>query len=269
MDGFRHQTIPVKAGNLSVWSRGGTGVTVIAWPSIFYDQTMYAGLARQLGNPMIVIAGPGHGASTVVEQHLSITDLAKAVVEVADMITPFEPFAMIGTSWGSLIAAELASKGHSRLRAVALFNAPWKRESAASIADRAITLMTRFMPRSGLFRRGVASSFFAGTTLADNRQLVDSFLDQASFANPGLHAAVRSVLVTRHRDPDTDLAAISVPALVVSGEHDRLYTADVAQERASRIPSGEFRIMKGTAHVSAAEDPETAALLVEELLERI
>lgn len=175
---------------------------------------------------------------------------------------------MIGTSWGSLIATELAAAGDPRLRAVILFNAPWKREGKAGFSDHAVSVMARFIPGSQVFRGGVARSFFTKRTRQTKPDLVAKFMAQQSFTNPGLYRAVRSVLIDRHAIPAAKPEEVGVPALVLAGELDSLYSPAVAREVAGQMPRGRFELMPGTAHISAAEAPAEAARLVRAFLDQ-
>lgn len=265
---YQLQHVETRAGRLAVWTRDGTGLPLLLWPSILFDHSLYDEMVAELPNPVAIIDGPGHGLSPVDPANLGIASLAQAAGEIAARLFARQEFAMIGTSWGSLIAAELAAAGHPLLRAVILFNAPWKTESRADISDHVVSAMARVIPGSRVFRNGVARSFFAKTTLQTKPDLVAKFMAQQSFTNPGLYRAVRSVLIERHALPAAGPQDIGVPALVLAGEHDSLYLPTIAREMAGQMPRGSFELMPGTAHISAAEAPVAAARLVRGFLDQ-
>ena len=239
------------------------------WPSILHDRTLYEGLVGEIANPVAVLDGPGHGHSGLNLEGLDGSSLARSAELVAQAAFGAQPFVMVGTSWGALVAAELAARPGNGLLGAVLFNAPWTAHPHASIGDRMIALMARFLPQSTMFRRGVARSFFAPETHSEQPELIAAFLSQDTFANPGLAVAVRSVLVDRHRVPAPDPADLTIPIAVASGALDQLYSVDVAQDRANRMPRATHHVVPGTAHITAAEDPVSAAGIVNGLLKRI
>ena len=266
---MRDIAIETPAGRLSGTMREGEGMPLLLWPSIFHDRSLYDGLIGQLANPVVVIDGPGHGASGINPGGLDGPSLARSAGMVASAAFGPRPFVMVGTSWGALVAAELAASQDRLLAGVVLFNPPWTAHPRASLGDRMIALMAHVMPTAMVFRKGVARSFFAPATHSENPGMIAAFLAQATFANPGLAVAVRSVLVDRHRQPMPDPARILVPVAVVSGELDQLYSADIARDMAGRMPSGTHETVAATAHVTAAEDPAASAGIVKRLLARI
>ncbi|MNC86416.1 Alpha/beta hydrolase family protein [compost metagenome] len=59
-----------------------------------------------------------------------------------------------------------------------------------------------------------------------------------------------------------DLRAIDVPALVMTGEHTRLYYRLIARQVAATIPGARAAQLPGAAHMTIVERPlEAAALL--------
>ncbi|MBB6227922.1 pimeloyl-ACP methyl ester carboxylesterase [Polymorphobacter multimanifer] len=94
-----------------------------------------------------------------------------------------------------------------------------------------------------------------------------------SIAGPGISAEVRAALLASHSalDPVTylatleavtafsdfpPLAGISVPVLVMAGEHDPIATPAFASGMAAAIPGARFEMIAGAGHVSNLEAPE-------------
>ena len=265
MPGFIERFIQTPSGRLLVRVRAGEGMPILLWPSIFHDHRLYDGLAGQLANPLAVIDGPGHGASDIEPSGLHGEALGRSALIIAQAAFGDSRFVYTGTSWGALAGVELAALQPESLAGLALFNAPWKEPSRASLSDRAIVLAARWMGNSSLFKRGVARSFFAQDTWKDRPDVIDAFMAQ-DFSRPSLHQAVRSVLVDRHDLPAAAPELVRVPALIVSGEFDRLYSPEIARQMAARMPHAEHAMMPGTAHISIAERPELAAALLHRLI---
>lgn len=60
------------------------------------------------------------------------------------------------------------------------------------------------------------------------------------------------------------VADVTIPVLVVRGEHDALITDDMAQSTADAFPQGAFRRLDGVGHSVMVEDPERFLALVQE-----
>jgi pimeloyl-ACP methyl ester carboxylesterase len=52
------------------------------------------------------------------------------------------------------------------------------------------------------------------------------------------------------------LPRVTVPALVIVGEHDRVTPPDAAVELAGALPRGELTILRGAGHIAMLERPE-------------
>lgn len=266
---MRSEFVDTPSGRLHLRVRDGQGMPLLLWPSIFYDHTLYLPLVERCANPAVIVDGPGHGRSTVDPSGLGLPALAATAAQLAHHTFGKMPFVMVGTSWGSQVALALAEAHDPLLAGAVLFNPPWTGRERPSLGDRAIMAMSAAMPRTALFRNGVARSFFAPSTQRDNPRLVADFVDQQGFANPGLSTAVRSVLTGNRAGPSDAARAVDIPMLVVAGAEDRLYTPKTLQEQARRIGRSEFAIVNDSAHITAAEQPDRAAALLAAFIERI
>jgi pimeloyl-ACP methyl ester carboxylesterase len=52
------------------------------------------------------------------------------------------------------------------------------------------------------------------------------------------------------------LARIAVPAIVITGESDRIVDAEYGRAYAAAIPGAKFELLAGTGHVPQIETPE-------------
>jgi pimeloyl-ACP methyl ester carboxylesterase len=74
----------------------------------------------------------------------------------------------------------------------------------------------------------------------------------------------------KHRgDATKDLAAISVPTVVVVGEDDAASPVDVAREMYERIPGSELAVLPHAGHLSNLEAPDAFNAAVARLLARV
>ena len=80
-----------------------------------------------------------------------------------------------------------------------------------------------------------------------------------------IEAALRAL---RDRPAQTDLLpSISVPAMVIVGEHDALTPPAVAEAMTRGIPHAMLRVIPGAGHLSNMEQPRQVNAAIAELLD--
>lgn len=196
---------------------------------------------------------PGHGQSPVAEGALSLTELAGAVVALADSLN-IATFDYAGVSVSGAIALELAHHFPDRVRnAVVICSAaflggpaPWR--------DR-IALITAHGMDAQL--DGLAERWFSPTTIATKPALVAEFLDMVASANPEGYAQICHAIGTFDARPY--LASITVPTLVISGDLDEGTPPSAGKVIADTVPSARQVVIADAAHQAAAEHPQELA----------
>ncbi|MGI3170472.1 alpha/beta fold hydrolase [Pseudooceanicola sp. C21-150M6] len=253
------RTIQTPAGNL--WSRdhGGNGPALVLWPSIFTDHRIFDALLPALVPHfrVIVVDGPGHGRSTAGPE-LSLSAQSRALNTIID-VYGLGACWVGGCSWGGLVATQLALDNPATVRGLVLMNTPMDIDGAAPGGRaRLITLGARVGLWSGVFRNGVARSFFSQTALDAAPDYARHFHDMLRQASPaGLARAVGSVLLAGtplvDRMPD-----VTRPTLVIAGQDDPMYAPDRQQAAARLLPDGYFAAVPGR-HISPVEAPGDVA----------
>ena len=93
--------IPTRVGSLAVRVRG-EGPPAVLWHSLFVDERSWQrvedGLARD--RRLVIITGPGHGASSDPGHRYSLDDCAAAAGEVLAALDIREPVDWVGNAWG-------------------------------------------------------------------------------------------------------------------------------------------------------------------------
>ena len=182
---------------------------------------------------------PGHGRSPWPAGASTLRDLARAV-------SPHVPngAAVLGWSLGGMVALELARSRPGDLAALVL------------IATTPCFLARDDWPVG--MNPGVLDGFAAGLA-GDYRRTLTNFLALQTWGDENASQALRSLRANldSHGEPDPQalvaglgilrtadlrdaLAAITVPTLVIAGEHDRITPVAAGRELASRLPSARF-----------------------------
>lgn len=178
---------------------------------------------------------------------------------VADWTRDLREYALVGDSFGALVALALAQRRPKGLRALVL---------SGGFAHAHVDRLTRLRMAAGrlLGRRGYPLTV---------RFHVQSL--RSPFDPPGTDAILRRIFLedctatTFFRRAaialDTDLRPnldrVNVPALVLTPEHDRLIGPQAARELVAGIPQAEERVLSGTGHLLRFTHPERYARAID------
>lgn len=202
---------------------------------------------------------PGHGASPAAAEPFTIAELAGAVLAVVDEAGG-GAFHVAGVSLGGAIALELAVAHPDRVLSLVVSCSGARIGTAHGWTDRAAQVR--------------ASGTASLVTASAGRWFAPGFLDRDA-GGPG--ARTLTALVDVHDasyaccaealadfDRTSDLAAIAVPVLAISGEHDAVTTPASMQDLADDIPGGRHIALDGASHLAVLEEPAAVAELIAE-----
>lgn len=216
------------------------------------DHTMWEPAAALLSDRFTVLTPdlPGHGARPPVPATVTLADLADGVAGEI----PADAH-LVGFSLGALIAQHLALHRPDLVATLTSVSSVCARtpEERASVRDRLRTAeadfpasvaasLSRWYDGTGVDPDRVART---GATLLAN--------DTASFL------ACYRVFATADADLAPHLAAIAVPALAVTGEHDPGSTPAMTHRLAAAIPGCRAAVVPGARHMLPVERPEAFA----------
>ncbi|WP_216858066.1 alpha/beta fold hydrolase [Actinomadura verrucosospora] len=212
----------------------------------------FAGLLAARGWRTFTPVHPGFGGTPGPEKLDSVRGLAEVYARLLDE-PALENATVIGSSVGGWIAAELALAAAGRTGPLVLLDAVGLASAEHPVAD------------------------FFSLTLDQVAEL--------SYADPDAHRIDLSAMSDEQKriaagnresllvyggesmaDPSLKerLAAISVPALVVWGEADRMVTPEYGREYADAIPGAVFHVIRQAGHLPQIEAPDALLGLLEE-----
>ena len=101
-------------GPLAVRVRG-QGPTAVLWHSLFVDERSWGRVENELATQrrLVMITGPGHGASGDPGRRYTLDDCAEAARAVLDAVAPDEPVDWLGNAWGGTSASYSPPSGPS------------------------------------------------------------------------------------------------------------------------------------------------------------
>jgi 3-oxoadipate enol-lactonase len=181
--------------------------------------------------------------------------------------------AVLGHSLGGFIAQELAVTHPELVSRLILASTNPGGMDVIPITPEAMEVLTN---REGdpveLVRRGISIACAPG--FAGRRpEVVQELLDYR-FTNPVPPAQYQAqvfagagMAVLSSEEVSRRLAAIVVPVLILSGEHDKVVPPGNVELLARKLPDARIRILPGTGHIFPIEDPAgTVSILLEFLM---
>lgn len=208
---------------------------------------------------------PGHGRSRWPEDASTLQDLARAV-------SPLVPAgaAVIGWSLGGMIALEIARARPGEIAALVLLATTpcflarddWSAGMNAGVLDGFAAGL------AGDYRRTLAN-FLALQTWGDEnatQALRSMRASLATHGEPDPLALQGGLEILRHADLRDGLASIAVPALVISGEHDRITPSAAGRELAVRLPTARLVEVPKAGHAPFLSHPDVVLEAVTDFL---
>jgi 3-oxoadipate enol-lactonase len=246
--------------------RGPAGAPVVAFVnSLGTDARIWDAVVGAISSSYRVLTYDkrGHGLSDIPEGPYSLNDHIGDLTGLADVLG-VDNFAVVGVSVGGLIAQGLAARHKGRVSGLILCDTAarigttefWNARMAVVTKDGTAAIADQIMERwfSSNFRqhRPADLTGWRNMLIAANRK-----------------GYVATCATLRDTDLTDEVAAISVPALVVAGEHDLSTPPDLVRATSELIPDARFEIVREAGHIPSIEQPETLSRLITEFLEDI
>ena len=233
----------------------GTGPALLLGPSLGTSTALWGPAAALLTGHFDAIAWdlPGHGGSPATREPFSVSDLADAVVRLADDASVPE-FYYAGVSLGGHVGLELALRHPSRLLGLAIICSAAKFGDAAAWTARAATVRAQGTP---VLIDGAAKRWFSEGFIARQSARSSGMLHDLSDTDDESYALCCDALATS--DIRSSLGDITTPTLAVYGENDPVVGADEAEFVAEGVQHGAALRIHDASHLAAIERPEVVA----------
>lgn len=237
----------------------GDGSPVLLLHGIGGNARSCAALADQLarhGRRALAWDAPGYGASADPSDP---PDHPALVVQVLDELG-LDQVDLFGTSWGGVIGTVVAARWPGRVRSLVLADST---RGSASSPHRAAAMRARpgELTAQGAERFAAARAGKLVAPSCDPEIAEAVRAEMARVRLPGYRAAAEFMAAT---DTAALLPQLTVPTLVLVGEHDEVTGVQESRLLAERIPGARFVLIPGAGHAALTERPaEVGAALLD------
>jgi pimeloyl-ACP methyl ester carboxylesterase len=198
---------------------------------------------------------PGYGKSDRPEWARSPRDLAVLLLQLLDRVGLGQT-ALVGLGFGGYIAAEMATMNQGRFTRMVLVGAAGLRPRTGEIADQVFLGFPEY-GISGFRDADSYRRYFGVDSVPDDLyELWDLSTEMTARVcwKPWMFSDQLPHL----------LREVSVPTLLVWGEHERLVPVDIAHQYASLMPNARLEVVPDAGHVVDLEQPGALAKLIRE-----
>lgn len=243
------------------WREAGGGPVVVLLHGLGGSRTAWAPQLEALAGDHRVVAWdlPGYGTSPAPDGPLTFSALADAVAGLLDTLG-VERASLVGLSLGGMVALHTSLEHPDRVAGLVLLDTSPAFGLDGTDPDE--WRATRFAPLDAGFTpadfaenvlRAVAGPGFCGESLDQ------AVAAMARIPAEGLRAVID--LLPTH-DVRGRLGEISVPTLVVVGEHDAETPPAYSEALAAGIPDARLEIVAGAGHLTNLEQPDAVNRLL-------
>lgn len=255
--------VPTRLGRLRVRVLGHGPATVL-WPSMFVDGRTFDALLPLLPERrLVVVDGPGLGASEPLRRRSTIAEAADAAQDLLTWVAAANlglggPVDWVGNAFGGHVGYELARRP-GVLRSLAAVSAPT--EPVPPALRRQIALLgplLRVLGPVGPVRQAILSALVTDAAAVDP-VVRSAVLDSVRApTRRSLSLALRSFIVDRV-DVTSGLAEIAIPCLYVAGDDRGDWTPKAATAAAALTPSASAVTIPGARTLVPLEQPQALA----------
>jgi 3-oxoadipate enol-lactonase len=243
--------------------------TIVFTHSLVWDRDMFADVVADLAGAYHVINldQHGHGGSGF-RPSFTLEDMAEDYAALLAVLG-LDSVHWAGLSMGGMTGMRLARSHPDKVKSLILMDT----SSRPELAERRET----YFQLADAIRSGMASAiadavlpyFFAPSTFANQPDLIARYRAklQSGRDTEGIYQAALAVF--NRGDFTDELNKITVPALVIVGEHDIATPPDRSELLAARLPNARLVVIRDAGHMSATEQPALVAAEIRKFLDAL
>jgi 3-oxoadipate enol-lactonase len=209
----------------------------------------------------------GHGDSEVGDGQYTIELLVDDLIGFLDHLS-ISKTVVVGLSMGGYIALRAVERNPDRFRALALCDTKSEADSNDAKIKRAASIKAVKANGPRQFAQNFVANVFTPESFdarPDAVKAIQSIIERTA----PLSLCGTMLALAARTDTTSSLSAITVPTLIMVGEHDALTPAAASQAMNEKIPQSEFHVIPNAAHMSNMENPGEFNKHLVEFLQKI
>jgi pimeloyl-ACP methyl ester carboxylesterase len=251
------QMINTCLGPLAVRVRGDGPVAVL-WHSLFVDDRTWNRIEEDLARvrSLVIITGPGHGASLDPRRRYTMDECATAAADVLASLGVGEPVDWVGNAWGGHVGVVFAARWPERCRTLVTLGTPIPSYRLSERLSIWILLpVVRLFGPVDFICTAVRDVLLSPRTRTEDPEAGVLVVDCLRAMNRA--ALVNAVISISLRRPDLTplLDQIRCPTLFVTGSEHTGWTAQQAQAASRPLRDGAVEVIPDTAYLIPLEAP--------------
>jgi 3-oxoadipate enol-lactonase len=231
------------------------GIPVLFVHGFPFNLEMWDPQMRAIPNQFRAIAYDvrGHGQSDVGDGQYTLEFFVDDLIALIDHLV-VEKTILCGLSMGGYIALRAVERHPERFNGLILCDTKSEADSNEGRVKRAVSL--KALKNSGVepFADGFVKSVFAESTFKDNPSVVEK-VKSIIKANSPIGIGGTLLALACRTDTTAVLEKVTIPTLVLCGEHDALTTPKDAEFLHERIKNSTLFLVPNAAHLSNLENP--------------
>ena len=264
---MRDTGFPTRVGSLAVRVRG-EGRTAVLWHSLFVDARSWQRVEDELASHrrLVIITGPGHGASADPGHRYSLDDCAAAADEVLAALDIQEPVDWVGNAWGGHVGVVFAATWPDRCRTLVTFGTPIESYGRSErLQFRFLLAVYRVVGMRGFLSNAIVEALLSPRTRANDPEAVALVLSGLRTMNRRALANAMVSISIRRPDLTPRLAGIRCPTVFVTGSDHAEWTPAQAESKSRLLDTGSAVVIPDTAYLTPIEAPTDTVRIVLDL----
>jgi 3-oxoadipate enol-lactonase len=249
---FTEMRVQVDGGTVAART-GGAGAPMVLFHSLLADDTSFDRIAGALARThrLVILNLPGFGASDRVDGGLeAVADRVAAAISAMNLD---QPPVFLGNGYGGFVALMTAIRHPGIASRLVLADCGAAFSDPGRAAFRGMSAGAKEKGLAGISDVAMRR-LFAPSYQAAHPELIEERRARFVGVDPQTFHAACAALATL--DVRSQLAQVTVPALVLVGEHDEATPPAMSSELAAGLPNARLVILPGCAHVPQLQEPE-------------
>jgi 3-oxoadipate enol-lactonase len=196
----------------------------------------------------------GHGESEVGDGQYTIEFFVDDLIALLDYLK-IEKAVVVGLSMGGYIALRAIERNPEPFRGLVLCDSRSEADTNEGKIKRAASIQSVRTDGVKKYAEGFVRAVFAPKTFERDPEAI-KFIKRIIEKTAPIAIAGTLLALASRTDTTESLSKISVPTLILVGEHDALTPVSAAKSMSEKIRQSEFHVISNAAHLSNLENPE-------------